>query len=221
MIPVAIVSHNSRTRRAERLAEITGAEYVSTDDGTLGPGLNHDRAWRWIAAQHGTWGVVLEDDAIPVKDCFQEQLEKVLRVAPSPIVSLYLGRSRPRHWQPQIMRVIGRSEHFLTASTLLHHVGVAMRIGLIPEMLRGRNFSLPIDESIGEWAQDHEFIVSYTHPSIVDHDIKMTTTIMERISRFSGESSARDDPREVRKAWTFGSRSMWDNSIAEIPEPVL
>ena len=219
MIPVAIVSHSIRRIRLQRLSDAVKAEFVAIDDGRLGPGSNHDVAWNWLSDSPNRWSVVLEDDALPVKG-FRSQLDMVLKVAPSPIVSLYLGRGRPPQWQTPIQSVIARPEHFRQASELLHHVGVAMQTHLIPRMLEERDHTLPIDESIGKWARDNAIDVSYTHPSIVDHDVQMPTTILVHKSGHSGDDGRRDNPREIRKAWVFGSRNTWEGTSVTIPDPV-
>ncbi|AON96985.1 glucosyltransferase [Mycobacterium phage Tonenili] len=218
MINIAVVACQSRQRRAENLAQAVGAEFVAVDDGTLGPGANHDVAWRWLDDSGGEWSVVLEDDAIPVAG-FRGQLAAVLKAAPSPIVSLYLGRSRPPHWQLSIMQVINCDEHFLLGSTLLHHVAVAIKTDLIFDMLAERDRHLPVDESIGTWARGREIPVAYAHPSIVDHEHRLPTTILERTSGYAGETGRRGSSREVRKAWTLGSRKVWGSTTRQIPNP--
>lgn len=215
MIPVAIVAHITREKRAQKLADAVSAEFVTTDDGGMGPGRNHDIAWQWLAHSGHEWSVVLEDDAIPVKP-FQEELAKVLRVAPSPIVSLYLGRGRPPHWQPSIARVAARDENFFMANTLLHHVAVAIKTPLVSKILAERDSMLPIDESIGRWAFGHRIDVAYSNPSIVDHEHKLETTITTRRSGYAGETNRRT---ELRKAWRLGKRDVWVKTVARIPPP--
>jgi hypothetical protein len=168
----------------------------------------------------------LEDDALPVKD-FRTQLDAVLRAAPTPLVSLYLGRSRPPHWQSSIARVITRDEHFLTGTELLHHVAVAIRTPLIPGMLNFiradtdyQNGRLPIDEAVGRWARAASVTVSYAHPSIVNHDHTLDTVITKHVSQHRADRGQRSR-QEMRKAWAFGSRQQWQPTIAAIPEPVF
>lgn len=218
MIPLAIVAHKSRSLRAEKLADVLKAEFIATDDGTLGPGANHDVAWQWHSQDNASpWSVVLEDDAVPVKG-FREQLAMALEAAPSPVVSLYLGRGRPPHVQPAIMRVAATEANWWQAHTLLHCVGVAIKTALIGDMLAERIRGLPIDESIGNWADYRQLIVSYCNPSIVDHDYRLPTTILERTSGYAGETGERP---EVRKAWKFGKRDRWNSSAVWIPDPAV
>lgn len=220
MIPIAIVAHVSRQTRAEKLTEAVKAEFVSLDNGTLGPGGNHMVAWEWLAENGDPWSVVLEDDAIPVKG-FREQLNQVLHCSPDPICSLYLGRGRPPHWQTPIQQVIMRPEHFLRVPELLHHVGVAVRTSYLSSMLGHVSHQnlrkVPIDEAIGLWARRRKLLVSYCHPSIVDHDHALPTMIREHTSAHGTETGRRNDPRQIRRAWAFGTRERWEPSHAAIP----
>jgi len=227
MTPIGIVAHKSRESRALRLADTIDAEFLSIDSGSprsaLGPGRNHDQVWEWLNDSPGEWKVVLEDDALPVKG-FRNQLTAVLKAAPTPIVSLYLGRGRPPHWQPSIARVIAdprTDPNFLVGTELLHHVAVAMKADLVSDMLAKRDRTLPIDESIGEWARRAGHAISYSRPSIVDHDFRLDTTILRHISRHKTDNGRRDNPRELRKAWAFGARQQWNDSWKVIPEPNL
>lgn len=224
---IGVVAHHARYDRAERLAEYVGAEVVAVDcDGKLGAGANHEVCYRWLAeTSDAPWCVLLEDDAVPVKN-FRIQLDQVLRAAPGTgLLSLYLGRFRPPHYQPSIARVIARDEHFLLCAELLHHVAVAIRTPLVGAMLahlqsnrRYRDGKLPIDEAIGQWARAASMPVAYCHPSIVNHDTRLDTVIAKHLSRHKTETG--DRPRtELRQAWTFGTRPDWQPTVAAIAEP--
>lgn len=198
------------------------------EDGKTGPGLNHERCYRWLSDYtDAPWSVILEDDAVPVRN-FRNQLSAVLRSAPDTgLMSLYLGRYRPPHYQPSIARVIATDNHFLLAQELLHHVAVVIRTELIPEMLTFiradgdyRRKKLPIDEAIGLWQRSRGQPVVYCHPSIVNHDTNLRTVIDRHVSRHKGETGRRPHV-EVRQAWAFGVRQDWSGDrVAEIPEPV-
>jgi hypothetical protein len=221
---IGVVAHHTRRGRAERLAEVIDAEMVSVDMGGLGAGGNHEQCYEWLAESAHSWSVLLEDDAMPVKG-FRTQLDAVLQAAPTGLVSLYLGRARPPHWQSSIARVITGDEHFLTGTELLHHVAVAIRTPMIPSMLNfiraDRQYqtgSLPIDEAIGRWARAMSINVSYAHPSIVNHDHSLDTVIKRHVSQHRAETGKRGR-HEQRKAWAFGSRQHWQTTTAVIPEP--
>lgn len=224
---IGVVAHHSRHERAEKMADYVGAEVIAVDsDGKLGAGANHEACYRWLAeTTTAPWCVLLEDDAVPVKN-FRTQLDAVLRAAPNTgLLSLYLGRSRPPHYQPSIARVIARDEHFLLCDELLHHVAVAIRTPLIGAMLthlranrkyaRGR---LPIDEAIGQWARAASMPVAYCHPSIVNHDPRLPTVIAKHVSQHPADTGERP-AIELRQAWAFGTRQDWQTTTAAIPKP--
>lgn len=252
-ISVGVVAHRFRLMMAEKLANYTAAEAISIDDGDLGCKANHLRLLRWLLTSPAPWApptpdswiVVLEDDAIPVKD-FRLELAHALAVAPSPVVSLYLGRSRPEHWQEPIARVMASDVSWLTAPALLHGVGYAVQRRLVPSLLdevpgmtfkhrpkfsrHSRDVDLPIDQSISKWAEIHGHTVSYARPSLVNHDrgIPMIPDDAdERLAqtRYLDESSGLPSG-EDRVAWMFGSRAQlcgktWDSSSREITPPMI
>lgn len=224
-VPIGIVAHYRRQQRAERLAEHLDAEVVALDTGKVGAGRNHEACYEWLAESSAPWVVLLEDDAVPVRD-FRTQLNAALAAAPQTgLLSLYLGRTRPPHWQPSIAQVIARDEHFLMCSELLHHVAVAIRTDMIPALLahlkanrRYQTGKMPIDEAVGEFCRDMGMRVGYTHPSIVNHDTALPTVIDTHVSQHPTETGQRP-ATELRCAWAFGTRQDWQPSIAAIPEP--
>lgn len=216
-VPVAIVTHPKRLAWANSLAEETNAEAVCLDNNNLGCEVNHLRAWEWLAGGSCPWSVVLEDDAVPVP-FFRRQLHSMLRVAPTPIVSLYLGRSRPPHWQSSISRAVAQTQEkdacFLSSQDLLHGVGYAVHTSLIPELLlcvTPLARTMPIDEAVSAWARKRDHQISHCWPSLVDH-------------RDEGTLIAHPDgqPRnEPRKAWYADGREVWEPTVGEIPPPVI
>lgn len=219
---IAIVAHVSRGPLGHKLAQRVGATCLCLDNGSLGAGYNHLRAWNWLADGNAKWSIVLEDDAVPSGWFLSGDLTDVLRTAPSPVVSLYLGRSTPSHWQPSISRVIARPESWLMASELLHHVGVAVKTTILPVLLDGVHEALtayPIDEAIGARCRKIGIPIAYCHPSIVDHDTSAPSTMIDRQSQHPVEVDRRE---EDRKAWVMmGSSRAWDNSQVTIPEPAI
>lgn len=223
MINIGIVGHHTRMEAGETLADKVDAEFMTIDSGGLGPGRNHEKAWQWLEESDSEWSVVLEDDAIPIID-FRKELKVALLNCPFSIVSLYLGRIRPPHWQDSIASVIARPESWLLADELLHHVGVAIQTPLIGDMLNvlagdheyvwGK---VPIDEAIGRWVRLRGRQVAYANPSLVDHDYRLPTVIEQHVSQHATEPGVRHF-FEPRKAWKLGTRR-WDRSSAEIPTP--
>lgn len=132
---------------------------------------NHDLVQHHLAALPATWAVVLEDDAVPIPD-FRRQLTQALPMAPSPIVSLYLGQSRPPWAQQGVQAAIDQAEaehaDWIVGTQLLHAVGYAIKTELLPAL---SNFlsPWPIDQHVTCFAQAHGHLVSYAFPSLVDH----------------------------------------------------
>jgi len=218
-IPVAIVAHPRRWKQAQELSSSVGAEALVWDNAHLGCEASHRRAWEWLAqgktGEPGDprgYSVVLEDDVAVMAD-FRHQLTAALRVAPSPIVSLYLGRGRPPHYQPAIAHAITSLPTdvcWFTAPVLLGAVGYAIRTELLPELLSHPQAPLPIDEQISAWAQAANHTVAYTWPSLVQHR-DLAPLITERHDQ--------QDRIEKRVAWRFDTRLHWDTSSAPIKTP--
>lgn len=224
MINIGVVAHISRLEIAEDLADKVNAEFMTVDTGELGAGRNHEKAWQWLEGSGGgEWSVLLEDDAVPIAS-FRKELKAALFNAPSPIVSLYLGRGRPPHWQDSIGSVITSQACWLLANELLHHVGVAIRTHLVDDMLTRLAADhdyvwgkLPIDEAIGRWVRYRDRKVAYANPSLVDHNFRLPTTIDKHVSQHPQDDGARHALQQ-RKAWKLGTRQ-WDRTFAEIPTP--
>jgi hypothetical protein len=200
---VAIVAHTARAPMAEALAAAVNADWVSIDDGRLGAEGNHHAVWAWHTANPAAWHVTLEDDCLPV-DGFRDQLAQALAVAPTPIVSLYLGRQRPAWWQQRIGAAIKQAEQedarWIVSTDLLHAVGVAIRGDLIADMPALHN--LPVDEALNCWAHQTGHRIAYTVPSLIDHLDGPTV-----INHQDG------DPRPPgRIAWQTGTAVAWDGS---------
>jgi hypothetical protein len=208
---VGIVGHADRTELINTLADRIRPDILSIDDGQLGCEGNHRNVWKRLANDYPSsrWTVVIEDDALPVAD-FDTQLEAALRVAPTPVVSLYLGRLRPPQHQGAIGKLVATNpaEHWLVATRLLHAVGVAIRTPLVPDMLSHVSTwpRCPIDEAITRWCIDSRNRVSYTWPSLVDH--ADTPTVVQHPDR---------QPRPPgRTAWRVGERTAWAASSAAL-----
>jgi hypothetical protein len=219
---IAVVGHVDRGPLGHKLSNRVKATCYCLDDGTVGAGHNHLRAWRWLAMGPAEWGVVLEDDAAPSAWFLSGDLSGVLENAPSPVVSLYLGRSSPRHWQPSISSVIARPESWLMGSELLHHVGVAIKTTTLPVLLDGVQRLLgthPIDEALGLRCRKIGIPIAYCHPSIVDHDAEIPSVITEHRSQHPVEQQRRDIDRV---AWMMvNGHTEWNNSQVIIPEPAF
>lgn len=201
MIAIGVVAHTARSAQAKALANQVHADFISIDNGTLGADDNHEHVQNHLANLPTSWSLILEDDAVPVDD-FRAQAHAALVMAPSPIVSFYLGRKRPVHWQRRIGKAVEQAQeldaHWIVSTHLLHAVGYAIRTELIPSLLDHMTV-LPIDQHIGSWARHYGHTVSYTHGSLVDHDDG--PTIVEHPD---------GQPRTPgRKAWAIGGHDRW------------
>lgn len=200
-LAIGIVGHTTRGDQAAQLAEQVGAVYRSVDNGTLGCDNNHRKVWRWMAGRTHTprWTLVLEDDAIPVPD-FHTHAAAALTAAPTPIVSLYLGTSRPVAWQTRIQRATTQADKadacYITSTHLLHAVAVAIRTDLIADMLNHLPPGKPIDNAISQWARNQHHGIAYTWPSLVDH-ADGPTLVKHTYNTHS----------QPRKAWRTATRS--------------
>ncbi|AXN53550.1 glucosyltransferase [Gordonia phage Fryberger] len=198
----AIVAHPSRKERAEKLATLLPQpNTIVMDSDNLGPGENHWRAWVAAYDEDAEWILVVEDDALPI-DGFEDELAQVLSNSPSPVVSLYLGQSRPFSWQHGIGETInmlemqGDSSGWLLCQQMLHGVGIAIRTDLVTDMLtwapmyhtlEGR--PKPYDEAIGMWCRAMGLPIAYPFPSILDHDD--TETLVAHVDKRKREVGTR------------------------------
>lgn len=208
MLTIGIVGHTSRRSHATQLAAQVDADFLSIDNGSLGCDDNHEAVQHHLANLPSTWSVILEDDAQPVPQ-LRTQLRAALPMSPTPIVSLYLGRKRPPHWQTRIRKAIRNANtsntNWLISTHLLHAVGYAIKTDLLPSLL-SHTSTLPVDQHIGHWARYHGHTIAYTNPSLIDHaDLP---TIVEHPD---------GEPRKAgRTAWNVGTRHHWNSTTMAI-----
>jgi len=206
-IQIGIVGHVQREQMATDLYNQVDADFLSIDplDG-VGCLANHLAVWQWHADNPAEWLVTLEDDAVPVED-FRRQLAAALAVAPTPIVSLYLGRGYIGDAQlsASVRRAEATGSHWLLAGhQLFHAVGLAVRHELLAPMVadldrRNHNFrSSPVDHALGQWARRNHHDVAYTVPSLVDHA--------------DGPSLVMRHRRAPRTAWRTGGHEQWTST---------
>lgn len=207
-ITAAVVAHLDRRDRANRLHAQLSADYTTgmfLDDGRLGCDYNHLHAWDSISADAATgWCAVFEDDAEPIPE-LAYHMGWALFYSPAPIVSLYLGRGRPTHWQRRISNAMRFDDRpFIVSTHLLHCVAVAIRTELVREMLRDTRIAIdegnkPIDEAWTEAIQARNLPVAYTNPSLVDHADEPSVAR----HRYPQPQT------EPRVAWQVGVRDSW------------
>jgi hypothetical protein len=209
-----IVAHPTRKRWADQLSDQLGA-YIAMDPGRIGCTRNHLNAWHHHQQHtHTEWALVIEDDALPIPD-FLPQVASALHAAPTPIVSLYLGRQRPPQHQPRICAAVdiaATDRHaWITAPIVFHAVALAIRTQHVDSLIRFIDHNpychLDIDEAITEWAQHHGHLIGYTQPSLVDHrDTGSIATHRDGQTRSTG-----------RTAYTVGGRDDWHTDATIIP----
>lgn len=201
MTAIGIVAHPTRSTAAKALAKQSNASLLCFDNGMVGCDRNHLDVLGHLEAFPSDYAVVLEDDAVLIAD-FQSQLYQCLPLAPSKVISLYLGRQRPPQFQQAIAAATVEADQqaasWIVASRMLHAVGYAIHTSVLGSLLDFDSY-LPIDEHISAWAQLHGHTVSYTWPSLVDH-ADVPTVVAHR----DGE------PRPPgRVAWRTGQRDNW------------
>lgn len=198
MIDIRVMAHRDRSGAVGRLERLTGARTVW--DRGRGENDTGDRAWALPAARGVEWVVVLQDDALPVP-AFRSQLAAALTVAPSPVVSLYLGTGYPERIQGRLERTVADAEagdaSWIVAPALFWGVGVAVRVDLVPKMIMSvRRSKSPYDTRLSQWCRADGHSVSYTWPSLVDHA--------------DGRSMINNRPRTLpRVAHRAGRRDEW------------
>jgi GR25 family glycosyltransferase involved in LPS biosynthesis len=207
MINIAIAGHTSRLNNITTLAELVDPNYISIDDGTIGCTNNHKLVLNWHRNRHSGWSVILEDDCLPVNN-FRHQLQQALDAAPTPIVSLYLGRKRPQEFQDHIAAALKHAHntnaHWITAPNMMHAVGYAIHTTHIPDLLDDLNTPRfnpqPIDHNISQWAHNRHHQIAYCIPSLINHDDTLPVV------------AEHDGPRPPgRTAWTVGTREHWNS----------
>ena len=221
---IGICGHTKRGQRAHKLAEQVNAEMVAVDLGDVGAANNHRTCWLWLRESMTDWGVVLEDDAIPVTR-FRQSLVAALGSSPSGLVSLYMGRNRPPHWQDSYGQALATRHHYLLAPELLHAVGYAIHRDHLDAVLEATDGTRHFNEAVSDWCRASGQQVAYTNPSLVDHDYRLPSLIDTQPTRYD-ENAPGSVPRNFtpkgweRRAWVVGPRTEWDRtSVAVIPEP--
>jgi hypothetical protein len=177
--------------------------------------------WSWLLEHNADsdWLLALEDDSVPTAD-FNRQLEMVLDAGPTPVVSLYLGTSRPVWYQPQGQRSATKLQpllrervaqadvegaSFITAPQLFHGVAVAIRTELVPSMLDFTSMKdpkRPFDYAVSDWCENEDHTVAYAQPSIVDHEDGPSVAVHQD----------REPRLKPRKAYRLGGRQTWDGT---------
>ena len=186
-ISIGVISDTRRKDMGTRLADLVDADFLSVDDGSLGCTQNHARAWRRHAENPADWNLNLEDDAVPVEN-FREQLDKALKVAPTPIVSFYLGGGYIGDYLTKALLddAVAFGAHWaVTHGAILHAVALAVRQEMLAPMIEHLGTdNQPVDSMLSSWALTNSYEIGYSIPSLVDHaDEKSLVTKYRRTPR--------------------------------------
>jgi len=196
-ISIGVISDTRRKDMGEKLSGLIDADFLSVDDGSLGCAQNHARAWRQHAAKSADWNLNLEDDAVPVEQ-FRDQLDRALEVAPTPIVSLYLGGGYIGDYLTRALlddaSAIGA--HWAVAhGAILHAVALAVRREVLAPMIEYLGTRTDaVDSMLSTWALSNSYKIGYSIPSLVDHaDEKSLVTKYRRSPRRAIITGRRDE----------------------------
>jgi hypothetical protein len=201
-ISIGIISDTRRKDMGERLADRVDADFLSVDDGSLGCTQNHARAWRQHAMNPADWNLNLEDDAVPVEQ-FRDQLAKALSVAPTPIVSLYLGGG---YISDDLTRALlddasTVGAHWaVTHGAIFHAVALAVRQDILAPMIEYLGTQTDaVDSMLSTWALSNSYEIGYSIPSLVDHADEKSLVTKYR--------------RSPRRAFLTGRRDEWSSKL--------
>ena len=211
---LGVVAHVDRVKQLDPLRALD-PEIVNVDDGTLGATGNHLAVYQALQKRTGLdeWLVILEDDAVPVEG-FTDQLAMALAVAPTPLVSLYLGTGYPAQYQRLFMEAVNNHPD---ACWFLHpqlrnavgyavHGSIARAVGVGYAQQAAKRFSP--EDCISWWSLRNRENVAYCHPCLVDHEDG--PTVMDyRMHLGHAQPAGRKRPR---KAMVVGTRLQWSNS---------
>ena len=207
-VTAAVVAHEDRRARAVQLHDELSLHYPTgllLDTTGIGCERNHLDAWDSAAGNAASpWCMVVEDDAV-LADGFFHHLGYALLYSPAPVLSLYLGRGRPVHWQVRIGNAVRFDRPYIVTHTLLHCVAVCIRTDLVSELIEDARVAVessvhkPIDEALTEAVKNRNLPVAYTNPSLVNHADGPSVTP----HRYLGPHP------EPRVAWRFGVRESW------------
>jgi hypothetical protein len=160
-----------------RLSDSVAPDLIELDDGTLGSGGNHlltlNRLRAMAKGTPAEWVIVLEDDAVPVSR-FRHYAEKMLDVAPAPLVSFYLGTGYPAQFQYRFQQAVKEDVRWIMHGWMRHAVAYAVSLDLVPSLTEHMTTLIrdrwAADDAISAYAIQQGLPVAYTNPSLVDHE---------------------------------------------------
>jgi hypothetical protein len=209
---IGVVAHVKRQKQMNYLSETIHPELIEPDDGTLGAAGNHLTTLMALRRKNShAWAVVMEDDAQPV-DGFREQVDAALSVAPSGVVSFYMGTGYPAQYQGAFTEALKLDTCWLMHPQLRHGVCYAIapdiQKALLIRMEKLVSDKFAPDDAIGKWCMENRVSVAYSNPSLVDHEDGQTV-VDYRFHLGHVSPPGRNRPR---KAYKVGTRVTWDDS---------
>lgn len=218
---LGIVAYVERQEQIAKLRDELYPDLIEVDDGTFGVMGNHcltlEKLYQSGRRSGQEWLVVLEDDAQPI-DGFHRQLSAALDVAPSPVVSLYNGSGYPGQRQGAFYEATLREDVcWIQHRSMRHAVGYAIHMGaiemgLLDAMIEYQRRRWPPDDAMSVWCKRQGELVSYTNPSLVQHE-DGPPTLKTRTNRGIATMNIR---RRPRKAHWVGTRFVWTDSSVTI-----
>lgn len=213
-IHIVVVADKRREAQARTLADTVQADTIAWDEGKFGATNNHRQAWGWHAQHPADWSIVLEDDAVPCKD-FRAQATKALTVAPTHLVSFYMGRLRPPAWQEAYEYALERADeakaHWLIGRKVLHAVGIAADRGAVNAVVQAlTNTIAHPDAALNIWATKNSAEIAYSVPSLVDHADGDNLIVHHEQETY----------RPGRVAWRHGTRRKWTDVSVPLVAPI-
>lgn len=211
-VGVIVMAHQRRMKQALALGDQLDAAVCMDNNAPsfASERINGDMAWRFLNESDSEWGIVVQDDAIPV-DNFREFAGFALADVPEDFgaVSFYVGTGRP--YASVVKTAVDMANEvdasWLAGRGLYWGVAVAIRTAMIEPMLAGivSNES-QYDQRIGQYMKDSGYRVGYTWPSLVDHADE-DTLIHGR------------NPGMARRAHRLGPRERYTGPVVEIGAP--
>lgn len=174
-VSIIIMGHERRMTQALRLSEELDCALMIDNNppSFASERLNGDMAWRFLAETDAEWGIVIQDDALPING-FREHAINALDSVPDMVgaVSFYVGTGRP---YAGVVKHAVDMANMVDASWLMGRglywgVAVAIRTKDIADMLDAQALSNEqYDVRIGDYFKARDRSIAYTWPSLVNH----------------------------------------------------
>ena len=217
---IGVVGYVDRQDQLDMLHDTIMPDLVEVDDGTLGVMGNHlltaSKLYDYAEKVGSEWIVVLEDDAQPVLG-FHSQLNALLDVAPSPVVSLYNGSGYPAQHQRKFAEAAACHDIcWIMHPYLRHAVAYALHkeafgSGLLDELIELDMKRWAPDDAISAWAKRWGTLVAYTNPSVVNHQDGPPVIVARR--HFGMTTFGRNRPRRAHWVGTRPAYAWLSDSV--------